>query len=83
MAFYDRSACAIIPAQPDRCKAVQWFGEGVESYKLGVLALFVEEMRIWGEIEGLDRALYFYGAIFHSCEWYTISFFSSSRGLMK
>jgi hypothetical protein len=34
--------------------------------KLGVLAIFVEEMWIWGEIEGLDSTLYYYGAVFHS-----------------
>ena len=48
------------------------FGEGIQSCKLGVLVLFVEEMRIWGEMEGLDGTLYFYGAIFHSCEWFTV-----------
>jgi hypothetical protein len=30
------------------------------------LLIFVEEMWIWGEMEGLDSALYYYGAVFHS-----------------
>jgi hypothetical protein len=35
-------------------------------------ALFVKEMRICGEMEALYRAMYFYGGIFHSCEWNTV-----------
>jgi hypothetical protein len=51
------------------------FGESVWSCKLGVLALFVKEMEIWGEMEGLDRALYIYSAIFHSCKWNIVRIF--------
>jgi hypothetical protein len=46
-------------------------------------ALFVEEMQIWGEMEGLDSALYIYKAVFHSCEWFTVPFFELSWWLWR
>jgi len=32
---------------------------------LGLLALHASKVWFWGEVEGLDRILYFYGKIFH------------------
>jgi hypothetical protein len=40
-----------------------------KAYELRVLVLFVKEMRIWVEMEGLDRVLYIHDAIFHSSKW--------------
>lgn len=37
-----------------------------DDVNLGISAIFVEVMWFWGEIERLDRLLYFYGAVFLS-----------------
>jgi hypothetical protein len=34
-------------------------------------------MWFWGDMEGLDRVLYFDGEIFHTCEWNSVQFFYS------
>jgi len=51
---------------------------------LGVLALFVEEMWIWGEMEGLDCALYYYSVGFSILvNGSPFGFFTSSHGLRQ
>jgi hypothetical protein len=48
---------------------------------LGLLALFAATMWFWGEMEGLDTILYFYGEIFF--EWNPIGFFNSTCGFRQ